>query len=75
MYDQDLDEIWRSDRRRQVLEKVNEKQCFQKTCPHNSRGHHHNRLFHQIEKFRRQGRMSEVHKWEVTLPLGHSFFV
>lgn len=80
LYDQDLDEIWRSDRRRQVLEKVNEKQCFQKTCPHNSRGHHHNRLFHQIEKFRRQGRMSEVHKWvqdlrEVTLPLGHSFFV
>jgi radical SAM protein with 4Fe4S-binding SPASM domain len=80
LFDQDLSDIWTSPRRREVLDRINRDKCFQKTCPHNSRGHHHNRLFHQIEAFRRQGRMDEVRTWvddlrEVTLPLGHSFFV
>lgn len=80
IFDQDLRDIWASDRRQTVLDERNAKKCFQTTCPHNSRGHHHNRVFHQIERFRREGRMAEVRRWvedlrEVTYPLGHSFFV
>lgn len=80
LFDQDLSDIWTSPRRQEVLDRINEEKCFQKTCPHNSRGHHHNRVFHQIEAFRREGRMDEVRRWvddlrEVTLPMGHSFFV
>jgi hypothetical protein len=49
-------------------------------CPHNSRGHHHNRVFHQIERRRADGEMHVVQRWvqdlkETTLPLGHSFFI
>jgi hypothetical protein len=63
-----------------VLELMNEKKCFQTSCPHNSRGHHHNRVFHQIERMRSEGRIEEVRRWiedlrEVTYPMGHSFFV
>lgn len=77
---QGLPEIWQSERRRKVLAKINEKRCFQTTCAHNSRGHHHNRVFHQIEARRRAGEMDVVHRWvedlrATTLPLGHSFFV
>jgi len=68
------------DRRQQVLAARNGAKCFQTTCPHNSQGHHHNRVFHQIEQIRREGRMAEVRQWvadlrEVTYLLGHSFFV
>jgi len=80
LFDQDLSDIWTSPQRQEVLDRINEEKCYQKTCPHNSRGHHHNRVFHQIEAFRREGRMDEVRQWvddlrEVTLPMGHSFFV
>jgi radical SAM protein with 4Fe4S-binding SPASM domain len=80
LFDQDLKEIWTSDRRRAVLSTVNERKCFQTTCPHNSRGHHHNRVFHQIERLRAEGQIDLVTRWvqdlrEVTYPLGHSFFV
>lgn len=80
IFDQDLKDIWTSDRRAQVLAKRNEAQCLKTYCAHNSRGHHHNRVFHQIEQLRSQGRMAEVRQWiddlrEVTYPLGHSFFV
>lgn len=77
---QSLDDIWSSTRRRQVLDSANARHCFSERCAHNSRGHHHNRVFHQIEQFRAQDRMTEVCQWvadlrECTLPLGHSFFV
>lgn len=77
---QDLKDIWRSERRLELLEKVNRRQCFRTSCPHTSRGHHLNRIFHQIEVKRREGRIDEVRTWvsqlqEVTLPLGHSFFI
>lgn len=80
LFDSDLRQILSSGRRRQVLAARNEARCFQTACPHNSRGHHHNRVFHQIEEFRREGRMAEVRQWvddlrDVTYPLGHSFFV
>lgn len=80
LFDSELEDIWTSERRRRVLDEINGSNCFQTTCPHNSRGHHHNRIFHQIEAFRRAGRLREVRQWvqglrEVTYPLGHSFFV
>jgi Iron-sulfur cluster-binding domain len=80
IWETDLKTIWSGDRRRKVLDEINRKQCFKTHCPHNSRGHHLNRIFHQIENFRTQGRMDEVRRWvvdlrEVTLPLGHSFFI
>jgi radical SAM protein with 4Fe4S-binding SPASM domain len=80
IFENTLDEIWRSDRRREVLSWVNARECFKTTCPHNSRGHHHNRVFHQIEQLRRAGHLDLVRQWvddlrEVTYPLGHSFFV
>jgi radical SAM protein with 4Fe4S-binding SPASM domain len=80
IFDSTLDEIWRSDRRQEVLRQVNARECFKTTCPHNSRGHHHNRVFHQIETLRQAGQIDLVRQWvddlrEVTYPLGHSFFV
>ncbi|MGH3550812.1 MAG: SPASM domain-containing protein [Pseudonocardiaceae bacterium] len=57
IFEDDLRNIWTSDRRKQVLAERNQKKCFQTACPHNSRGHHHNRVFHQIEQFRGEGRM------------------
>jgi MoaA/NifB/PqqE/SkfB family radical SAM enzyme len=80
LFESSLGEIWGSDRRRDVLGRINERRCFATTCPHNSRGHHYNRLFHQVERFRGLGRMDEVRRWvadlrETTLPLHHSFFL
>ncbi|MEU9428335.1 radical SAM protein [Streptomyces sp. NPDC048342] len=80
LFEDTLEDIWQSDRRREVLDRINAKKCFQTTCPHNSRGHHHNRVFHQLERLRRAGQIDKVRRWmedlrEVTYPLGHSFFV
>ena len=80
LYESSLQDIWQSDHRRQVLAKLNERQCFKTYCPHNSRGHHYNRLFHLIEKKRSEGKIDEVRQWagdlrEVTYALGHSFFI
>jgi radical SAM protein with 4Fe4S-binding SPASM domain len=80
LFDDTLADIWESDRRRQVLAQINARECFKTTCPHNSRGHHHNRVFHQIEQLRRDGKIDVARQWvqdlrEVTYPLGHSFFV
>ncbi len=80
VWEDDLDTIWRGERRQQVLRQINEAECWKRRCPHNSRGHHLNRIFHQIEEFRCQDRMAEVQQWvsdlrDVTLPLGHSFFI
>jgi radical SAM protein with 4Fe4S-binding SPASM domain len=80
LFESTLSDIWQSDRRQQVLAKINERECFKTSCPHNSRGHHHNRVFHQIEQLRQQGRLDVARQWvddlrEVTFPLGHSFFV
>ena len=80
IFENSLDEIWRSDRRQEVLRQVNARECFKTACPHNSRGHHHNRVFHQIERLRQEGQIDLVRQWvdelrEVTYPLGHSFFV
>jgi radical SAM protein with 4Fe4S-binding SPASM domain len=80
VFDRSLEDIWRSQRRLDVLRSINAKDCYKTTCPHNSRGHHYNRLFHQIEERRRRGEMDAVREWvqalrETTYPLGHSFFL
>ena len=80
LFDNSISDILKSDRRRNVLKKLNDKNCYENNCPHNSRGHHHNRVFHKIEKFRRAGEMHKVEKWvkdlrECTYDLGHSFFI
>ena len=76
----DLDTIWKSEKRKNILENINQKQCYKAKCARNSRGHHHNRIFHQIEVKRMNGEIENVKKWisdlrEVTYPLGHSFFI
>jgi sulfatase maturation enzyme AslB (radical SAM superfamily) len=80
LFENSLSEIWASPRRLEVLNRINAKECYKTYCAHNSRGHHHNRVFHQIEERRRAGEMHIVRQWvedlrETTLPLGHSFFV
>lgn len=80
LFEDDFETIWASQRRQDVLDTINAKKCFQTTCAHNSRGHHHNRVFHQVERLRQEGRIDEVRRWiddlrDTTLPLGHSFFV
>lgn len=74
LFEQTLEEIWRSPRRREVLDRINAKECYKNVCPHNSRGHHHNRVFHQIEEKRQAGQMETVRQWvrdlqETTYPL------
>lgn len=76
----DLETIWQSEKRKEILTSVNEKQCYKTKCAHNSRGHHHNRIFHQIEVKREKGEIEQVRQWvndlrAVTYPLGHSFFI
>ncbi len=80
IFQNDLKTILKSDRRRHVLNRLNERKCYQTRCPHNSRGHHHNRVFHRIEALKRAGGELEIRAWIedmriCTLPLGHSFFV
>lgn len=80
IFESDIKSILESDRRRNVLKTMNDRQCFKISCPHNSRGHHHNRVFHQIEKLRKEGRIEDVRRWvedlrACTFPLGHSFFI
>lgn len=80
LFENTLEEIWSSQRRRDALSRINERACYKTYCPHNSRGHHFNRLFHQIEEKRESGQMADVEQWigelqAVTLPMGHSFFV
>ncbi len=77
---EDLKTIWKSEQRRKVLDKINDRKCWRSTCPHNSRGHHFNRLFHRIEAMRAQGKLEDVRQWaenlrQTTYPLGHSFFI
>lgn len=76
----DLDTIWRSKKRIQLVNNVNKQECFSVKCPFNSRGHHLNRIFNQIEEFRAAGQMGKVVQWvndlsEFTIPPAHSFFL
>jgi hypothetical protein len=72
--------IWASDQRRQVFDTVRSGRCLRGFCPRNGRGFHFNRLFHQIERLRRAGRIDEVRRWvqdlrQIIEPPEHSFFL
>jgi radical SAM protein with 4Fe4S-binding SPASM domain len=72
--------IWTSRRRKLVSEKANSKQCFLNYCPHNSKGHHLNTIFLQIERLKDNGNKNLIEQWiqdlrQVTYPLPHSFFM
>ena len=74
IFREDLMDIWRGRRRAEVLRMVNKSKCFCISCPHQSRGHHLNRIFHQIEQKRKEGRIEEVRMWveqlrQVTKPV------
>jgi MoaA/NifB/PqqE/SkfB family radical SAM enzyme len=75
-----IDQLWSGPRRREVLDLARSSDCFGTYCPHNGRGHFLNRIFRQIEEFRRDGRMDEVRRWvddlRAVLPRpSHSFFL
>lgn len=80
LFDNELKDILSSSRRKDVLMRINEQRCFQLKCPHNSRGHHLNRMFYQIEELRKLGKIELAKAWiddmrSTTLPLYHSFFI
>lgn len=73
-------EIWQSNTRKELVERINKEKCFLNKCQHNSRGHQLNRIFNQIEKMRKQDKMDIVVKWirdlrRLTIPPYHSFFM
>jgi len=75
-----LTDIWAGSRRTAVLSKVAGRQCASTRCPANGRGHHLNRVFREVERYRRAGRTAEVARWmadlrEVLDPPTHSFFL
>lgn len=75
-----MDELWVGPRRRTVLELARTTNCFSTHCPSNGRGYFLNRLFREIEGFRRQDRLPEVRGWieelrEVLPRPTHSFFL
>ena len=63
VFRESLTDIWQGNRRADVLRQVNGKHCYSTSCPHQSRGHHLNRIFQQIEDRRREGRIDEVRAW------------
>jgi sulfatase maturation enzyme AslB (radical SAM superfamily) len=75
-----LEELWTGVGRHQALQLARDTACFQNHCPSNGRGFFFNRLFREIERFRREGRMDEVRIWvddlRSVLPAPtHSFFI
>jgi radical SAM protein with 4Fe4S-binding SPASM domain len=58
---QSLVEIWQSEKRKQVLAKVNNTKCT--SCPPRCRPGRLNRVFEQIEQKRKGGEMKEVIRW------------
>jgi radical SAM protein with 4Fe4S-binding SPASM domain len=78
--DSSLTELWDGPRRDHVLKEVRNRQCASTRCPANGRGHHLNRVFREVERLRRLGRLPEVEQWIAglrrTLPKPeHSFFL
>jgi radical SAM protein with 4Fe4S-binding SPASM domain len=78
--DSNLTGLWDGPRRHRVLKEVREQRCASTRCPANGRGHHLNRVFREVERLRRIGRLHEVEQWadglRRTLPKPeHSFFL
>lgn len=77
---QSLDQVWAGPKRRLVLEQVRTSHCTSTRCPGNGRGHQLNRVFREIERRRREGRLPDVERWadelRTVLPRPeHSFFL
>jgi len=75
-----IGDIWDGPERRAVLDMVRTTNCFARQCPSNGRGYFFNRLFREIEHFRREDRLHEVRAWiedlRTVLPRPtHSFFL
>ena len=75
-----LSTIWKSEKRELIIEKVIKVNCFQNNCPRNGRGFLYNKLFHDIERYRKKGDLLQVDKWvkdlKGYLPIPeHSFFL
>ncbi|MDF5756216.1 radical SAM protein [Spongiactinospora sp. TRM90649] len=75
-----IGDLWNGQGRRAVLEMVRETECYATHCPSNGRGHFLNRVFREIEAFRREDRLPEVRAWiddlRALLPRpAHSFFL
>jgi radical SAM protein with 4Fe4S-binding SPASM domain len=80
IFENSINDIWQSERRKELIDKINKEKCFVGKCQHNSRGHQLNRIFNQIEKMRKDGKMAIVKKWikdlrKMTVPPYHSFFM
>jgi len=72
--------IWSGPQRGAVLENVRASRCASRRCPSNGRGHHLNRTFRELERFRAAGELATVERWiddlRRTLPRpDHSFFL
>lgn len=59
--EQTLEDIWKSKKRKKVIEMVNNEKC--KNCPPSCKPNQLNKIFDQIEDFRRCGRMGVVQDW------------
>lgn len=75
-----IERIWSGEQRGAVLEKVRTSRCASRRCPSNGRGHHLNRTFRELERFRRADDLATVERWiddlRRVLPRpDHSFFL
>lgn len=75
-----LDRLWKGAGRRDVLAFANATRCYKTSCPRNGRGYFFNRIFHEVERYRREGEMDRVRRWvddlKSVLPKpDHSFFI
>lgn len=78
--EQSIEQIWGSAQRSDVLERVRTNHCVSKRCPANGRGHHLNRVFREVERYRDSGNQAAVRDWitglRTVLPAPkHSFFL
>jgi radical SAM protein with 4Fe4S-binding SPASM domain len=75
-----IETIWSGERRGTILEKIRTSRCASRRCPSNGRGHHLNRTFRELERFRRADDLATVERWigdlRRVLPRpDHSFFL
>lgn len=78
--DANIKDIWMSKRREEVLGQINSSKCASTKCPKNGRGYHLNKIFSQIEKFRKNNELYIVQDWITDLRKNlpapkHSFFL
>jgi sulfatase maturation enzyme AslB (radical SAM superfamily) len=75
-----VDQLWEGAERSKVLAFARETRCYKTQCPRNGRGYFFNRIFHEVERYRRSGNIHLVRRWiddlRAVLPRPqHSFFI